>query len=55
MRRVERSFRAGLQVVEARDREALARGRAITRPMAAEVLVREGLGDGEGDDDDPAT
>ena len=55
VRRMERSFRAGLHVVEALDREALARGRAITRPMAAEVLVREGLGDGEGDDDDPTT
>jgi chromosomal replication initiation ATPase DnaA len=54
VRRMERSFRAGLRVVEALDREALARGRAITRPMAAEVLFREGLGDADGDDDDPA-
>lgn len=52
--RMERSFRAGLRVVEALDREALARGRPITRPMAAEVLDREGLGDHDGEDDDPA-
>lgn len=51
VRRMERSFRAGLRVVEALDREALARGRAITRPMASEVLVREGLGEAEGDED----
>lgn len=50
--RMERSFRAGLKVVDALDREALARGRAITRPMAAEVLDREELGERDGDADD---
>lgn len=55
VRRMERSFRAGLRVVEALDREALARRRPVTRPMAAEVLIREGLAGAESDEDDPAT
>lgn len=49
--RMERSLAAASLVVEALDREALAAGRSITRPMAAEVLARmetrgeESLGD----------
>ncbi|MDO9441211.1 MAG: DnaA/Hda family protein [Beijerinckiaceae bacterium] len=38
--RIERSLDAARGVVEALDREALAQGRAITRPIAAEVLRR---------------
>jgi len=54
VRRMERSFQAALRVVDALDREGLARRRPITRPMAAEVLVQEGLGDlvGEAGEDD---
>ncbi len=36
--RIERSVGAAREVVEALDREALERGRRITRPLAAEVL-----------------
>ena len=36
--RIERSVEAARRVVEALDREALERGRRITRPLAAEVL-----------------
>jgi chromosomal replication initiation ATPase DnaA len=36
--RIERSLAAAAEVVAALDREALSRGRRITRPMAAEVL-----------------
>jgi chromosomal replication initiation ATPase DnaA len=43
--RIERSLDAARSVVEALDREALAQGRAITRPIAAEVLRRT---EGEG-------
>jgi chromosomal replication initiation ATPase DnaA len=43
--RIERSLDAARRVVEALDREALAQGRAITRPIAAEVLRRT---EGEG-------
>ena len=43
--RIERSLDAARAIVEALDQEALARGRAITRPVAAEVLRRlEGEG-----------
>ena len=38
--RIERSLASARAVVEALDREALERGRAVTRPMAAEVLKR---------------
>ena len=40
--RIERSLDAARNVVELLDKEALAAGRAITRPMAAEVLRRTG-------------
>jgi chromosomal replication initiation ATPase DnaA len=36
--RIERSLAAARTVVAALDREALARGRAVTRPMAAALL-----------------
>ena len=36
--RIDRSLGAARSIVEAIDREALARGRAVTRPIAAEVL-----------------
>ncbi len=42
-RRIERSFAACRLTVEALDREALALGRRITRPVAAEVLRRIGF------------
>lgn len=38
--RIERSLAAARSVVMQLDREALARGRAVTRPMAGEVLKR---------------
>jgi chromosomal replication initiation ATPase DnaA len=38
--RIERSLAAAAEVVAALDREALSRGRRITRPMAAELLGR---------------
>lgn len=38
--RIERSLAAARSVVTLLDREALARGRAVTRPMASEVLKR---------------
>ncbi len=41
--RIERSLDAARKVVELLDKEALAAGRAITRPMAAEVLRRSGV------------
>lgn len=43
--RMERSLSAARSVVEALDREALVRGRRITRAMAAEVLRRHSPGD----------
>ncbi len=36
--RLERSFEAAQKIVAALDREGLARGRAITRPLAAQLL-----------------
>ena len=36
--RIERSLGAAREIVDRLDREALSRGRAVTRPMAAEVL-----------------
>ena len=36
--RLERSFEAAQTIVAALDREGLARGRAITRPLAATLL-----------------
>jgi chromosomal replication initiation ATPase DnaA len=38
--RIERSLAAARAIVAALDREGLARGRPVTRPMAAEVLKR---------------
>jgi hypothetical protein len=38
--RIERSLDRAREVVAALDREALSRGRRITRPMAAGVLDR---------------
>ncbi len=38
--RIERSLDAARRIVDALDREALARGRPVTRPMAGEVLRR---------------
>jgi chromosomal replication initiation ATPase DnaA len=46
--RIERSLARASEVVAALDREALSRGRRITRPMAAEVLG----GAAEADDED---
>jgi chromosomal replication initiation ATPase DnaA len=40
--RIERSLSAAAAVVEAIDREALAAGRSITRPMAARILAESG-------------
>ena len=40
--RIERSFDAARAIVSALDAEALARGRAISRPLAAELLRRAG-------------
>ncbi|MDB5571729.1 MAG: hypothetical protein JWN93_2912 [Hyphomicrobiales bacterium] len=40
--RIERSLEAARSIVETLDREALAQGRGVTRPMAAEVLRRMG-------------
>jgi chromosomal replication initiation ATPase DnaA len=46
--RIERSLAAAAAVVGELDREALSRGRRITRPMAAELLARlEGMEEGE--------
>jgi chromosomal replication initiation ATPase DnaA len=41
--RIERSLDAARNVVEVLDQEALAAGRPVTRPMAAEVLRRSGV------------
>jgi len=46
--RIERSLAAAAAVVAALDREALSRGRRITRPMAAELLGQAGPEQGEG-------
>jgi|SRR5579872_894717 chromosomal replication initiation ATPase DnaA len=43
--RIERSLAAARAVVAALDREALARGRAVTRPMAAALLKDTGVPD----------
>jgi chromosomal replication initiation ATPase DnaA len=40
--RIERSLARAGEIVAALDREALSRGRRVTRPIAAEVLEREG-------------
>jgi len=41
--RIERSLDAARGIVDSLDREALAQGRPVTRPMAAAVLRREGV------------
>ena len=43
--RIERSLARAAEIVAALDREALSRGRRITRPMAAEILGRQPDGD----------
>jgi chromosomal replication initiation ATPase DnaA len=48
MLRIERSLAAAAKVVAELDREALSRGRRITRPMAAELLGRA-MGTEEGE------
>jgi len=53
VRRMERSFRTALRLVDLLDREALARRRPVTRRMAGEILDREGLGDGGDDPERP--
>jgi len=40
--RMERSLAAAALLVDALDREAMSRARAVTRPIAAEVLARQG-------------
>ena len=41
--RIERSIDAARRIVDALDREALALGRAVTRPMAADILRKSDL------------
>lgn len=41
--RIERSLDAARSIVDVLDKEALAAGRPVTRPMAAEVLRRNGV------------
>lgn len=48
--RIERSFSAAQKIVERLDAEALSRGRAVTRALAAEILARDGE-DAEKDED----
>ena len=43
--RIERSLSAARAIVEALDREALARGKAVTRAMAA-LILKDGAGEG---------
>ncbi|WP_075217434.1 hypothetical protein [Mongoliimonas terrestris] len=43
--RMERSFAAANRIVDALDRESLARGRRVTRAMATEILAPEGSDD----------
>jgi chromosomal replication initiation ATPase DnaA len=43
--RIERSFEAAAAAVARLDREALSRGRRVTRPMAADILPQDGRGD----------
>jgi chromosomal replication initiation ATPase DnaA len=49
--RIERSLAAAAAVVAALDKEALSRSRRITRPMAAEIVGRDGETHSEGDPD----
>jgi len=43
--RLERSFEAAQKIVAALDREGLARGRPVTRPLAAAVLNAQNAAD----------
>ncbi len=43
VRRIERSLETVGRVVDALDRRALSQGRAVTRPLAAEILADTGL------------
>lgn len=53
--RIERSLAAAAEIVAALDREALSRGRRITRPMAAEIVGRiEGIRDEGGIEEEEA-
>ncbi|NEU11290.1 hypothetical protein G3T14_04015 [Methylobacterium sp. BTF04] len=49
--RIDRSLGRARQVVAELDRDALGRGRRITKPLALAVLARLGLGSGESDDE----
>jgi chromosomal replication initiation ATPase DnaA len=48
--RIERSLRRAAEVVSELDREALSRGRRISRPVAAAVLGSAGSDEQEGDE-----
>ena len=50
--RIDRSLGRAREVVTALDRDALSRGRRITRPLALAVLERLGLGGQESDEDE---
>ncbi|MCK2054714.1 hypothetical protein [Methylobacterium sp. 37f] len=50
--RIDRSLGRAREVVTALDRDALSRGRRITKPLALAVLERLGYGAGEADDDE---
>lgn len=50
--RIDRSLARARAVVAELDRDALRRGRRITRPLAMAVLAELGVSDGEADDDD---
>ncbi|MCJ2036504.1 hypothetical protein [Methylobacterium sp. J-068] len=53
--RIDRSLGRARDVVTALDRDALSRGRRITRPLALAVLARLGFGADEPEDDEPET
>ena len=50
--RIDRSLGRAREVVTELDRDALGRGRRITRPLALAVLERLGIADGGDDEDD---
>jgi chromosomal replication initiation ATPase DnaA len=52
--RIDRSLGRAREVVTALDRDALSRGRRITKPLALAVLERLGFGAGEPEDEDEA-
>jgi chromosomal replication initiation ATPase DnaA len=52
--RIDRSLGRAREVVTALDRDALSRGRRITKPLALAVLERLGFGSGEPEDEDEA-